>query len=322
MPIISSVERDDFRSSSSIKTSSIQLMEWKDCDTIDKKIGFIIGRSIKLVFETFQSLWEGGWKIINFVVQSLPIDKITKAVSHYFGIAYSNVCHYVGKLANAFFNSLSFVYNHQLTKDSINWISIKAAWLKGNIIDPVLEFIVRKVKLIFKKIDKHILTPIQEYCCKKKPEIKEEIESKPNCLTAFLERTVIPFYKETISPKLQVIGTLFMEKILSPVCSVGKKLFVSGLDYVIVPVLKKCIIPGIETICNVTVAALGGVFTQPTKEEFLKEKVVNSNQVQEKKDNSDYEKIEEENEEEIKDGIDEVDFINDNSDNNKDDLSE
>lgn len=91
---------------------SIKILSWSECDTISKKIGFIIGKSINLLSSLFSKTYELVLKIPSKTIEILYIDKLYDL--------FHTIIHKITKkmkcfIENFFENCLKPVYNWTLS---------------------------------------------------------------------------------------------------------------------------------------------------------------------------------------------------------------
>lgn len=89
---------------------SLKLLEWKDCDTVGKVIGFVLGRTLNFI------VFDGG-RCLHHVVQLLYLDK----VSNYFFRFICSAYNFCADIADRIYVSIKPIFVNQITRSLVTW---------------------------------------------------------------------------------------------------------------------------------------------------------------------------------------------------------
>lgn len=205
--------------SSSCGKTQIKLLEWKDCDTIPKKIGFLFGKVVNTLVTAGQTFW-------NNTVSILKLDKITKFFFDFLKIGYNKISFFIEKTIEFVSNVFTSISNNNLVK------KIKSHFYTY-IFNPITDGISKLARFIFKTILwEKICLPVYERvikpCCCKVREAKRSIAIDEDAsatwcikvsetlqvrlaplgrgLKTLANWTIVPIYNHIISPVLKAIG--------------------------------------------------------------------------------------------------------------------
>lgn len=228
----------------------INLLKWKDCDTLDKKIGFILGRSINYTVSTVSTVANKTAKILHLSAAAELFFRVFKTVV-------SKLIQVIRQVAIAAFNGLK------------------------KVLKPVYEFADRvlfsRLRSIFARAGSKSTPPTPpstatpgepSRICQLCSTLKSvSVRIGRACLTglrasfraakAISNRTIVPFYNHVVCP----LSRKAFEFIKGPGLNAAK----TAADWTVVPFFNRVVKPVFKKISSVTATTFNAAYTNVAK---------------------------------------------------------
>lgn len=261
-------------SSITVKKLHIELLKWEECDTAGKKIGFYVGSGINWAVLTTD-------KAIRKAVQVLHLDAVARFCLRILNSIKKNVTLGINKIMNLLIRPRTTIVlessvrpgrvvvrpKNQLIQSIVELLQkikhffsplcskvsnfSKVVW--NNLMDGI-----EKCKPTFNKIADKIIVPFNDkVLCPIRKYVLEALKICKEALRTFKNRTLIPFYQNTLTPVGQKISRFFREAInrYSKPCGEALKKIA---DWTIVPLYNHVLSPAGTFLKDFFNGVLGG----------------------------------------------------------------
>ncbi len=177
---------------------SIKILSWKECDTISKKIGFIVGQSLNFMFEVMTT----GCRLLLKTIRILRIDKL-------FEVFFKAI----KGISNKLYNLTVSIFKTFLKPIFINKLTKKIADITKKICTSINDIII-KAFFTQKPGDPVLCSSSSSSRVKQDSKISGIFKRFLNFIRTILKSvydwTWVPLYNHILSPILNSIGDIFL----------------------------------------------------------------------------------------------------------------
>lgn len=206
-------------SSSSVDSESsfeVNFLKWEDCDTVGKKIGYIVGRSINFMVST-------GCSLFNKVTGILPFGKVGNLFATAFKWTTTTASYYLKRMYQISTNCIRSIFINNTTKSLAENVRKWILNPLSSCISKIKQFATYLWNNALSPLHKKVITPI--FNCLKS--IVTKIMRLAGKGILYFSRlclkvcksianwTVVPLYKNLLSPLMKKIGMFISQKIKS-----------------------------------------------------------------------------------------------------------